>query len=59
MNNLYSCAMSQNLSVNNFERSEDTSQFNEDLIKTCNEENYERYFLETDVSYPDFHVWIS
>ena len=30
--------MSQKLPVNNFERIEDTSQFNEDFIKSYNEE---------------------
>ena len=33
VNNLYDYTMSQKLSVNNFERIEDISQFNEDFIK--------------------------
>ena len=33
-NNLYGWAMSQNLPANSFERTEDTSQSNEDFIKT-------------------------
>ena len=33
VNNLYGQAMSQKLSVNNFEQIKDTSQFNEDLKK--------------------------
>ena len=37
-NNLYGWAMSQKLSVNNFEWIEDASQFNEDIIKNYNEE---------------------
>ena len=36
MNNLYGWEMSQKLPVNNFERIEDTSQFNEDFIKNYN-----------------------
>ena len=38
---------------------EDTSQFNEDFIKSHNEGSDERYFFEVDVQYPeklhDFH----
>ena len=45
--------MLQNLAVNNFEWIEDTSQFNEDFIKSYNEENYEAYFLKIDVQYPE------
>ena len=41
--------MSQKLSVNKFEWIEDTSQFNKDFIKNCNEECDEGYFLEVDV----------
>ena len=44
VSNLYVLAMSQKLSVNNFEWIEETSQFNEDFIKNFNEENDERYF---------------
>ena len=40
--------MSQKLPVNNFEWIQDTSQFNEDFIKKCNEETDEGYFLEVD-----------
>ena len=43
--------MSQKLPVNNFERTEDTSQFIEDFIKNYNKQNDERYFLEVDVQY--------
>ena len=32
---------------------ENTSQFNEDFIKSCNEESDEGYFLEVDVQYPE------
>ena len=51
VNNLYDWAMSQKLSVNNFEWTKDTSQFNEDLIKNYNEESNEGYFLEVHVQY--------
>ena len=53
VNNLYGCAMSQKLPVNNFEWIEDTSQFNKDFIKNYNEESDEGYFLEIDVQYPE------
>ena len=51
-NNLYGWAMSQKLPVNNFELIEDTSQLNEDFMKSYTEENDEGYFLEVDVQYP-------
>ena len=41
--------MLQKLPVNQFEWSEDTSQFNEDFIKKYNEESNEGYFLKVDV----------
>ena len=50
-NNLYRLAMSQKLPVNNSEWVKDTSQFNEDFIKNCNEESDEGYFLEIDAQY--------
>ena len=53
VNNLYGCSMSQKLPVNNFEWIEDTSQFNEDFIKNCNEQSDNEYFLEVDVQYLD------
>ena len=43
--------MLQKLPVNNFEWIEDTSQFNEDVIKNYNEESDEGYSLEVDVLY--------
>ena len=52
VNNLYGWAMSQKLSVNNFEWIEDSSQFNEYFIKKYNEESDEVYFLEVDVQCP-------
>ena len=45
--------MSQKLPVNKSEEIEDLSQFNEDFIKTYNEESDEGYFLEVDVQYPE------
>ena len=52
VNNLCSVAMSQKLPVNKFEWIEDTSQFNEDFIKSYNEESDEGHFLEAGVQYP-------
>ena len=48
VNNLYSWAISQWLSVNNFEWIKNRSQFNEGLIKNYNKESNEGYFLEFD-----------
>ena len=45
--------MSRKLPVNNFEWIKNTSQFNEDLIKSYNEESDEGYFFEVDVQYPE------
>ena len=45
--------MLQMLPVNNFEWIEHTSKFNEDFIKSYNEESVERYFLDGDVKYPE------
>ena len=59
VNNLYGWAMSQKLLVNNSEWIKHTSQFNEDFIKSYNEETDEKCFLEGDAQYPekmcDFH----
>ena len=41
--------MSQKLPVNNFEWIEETTQFNEDFIKSYNEESDEAYFVEVGV----------
>ena len=48
VNNLYRSAMPQKLQVNTFEWIEDTSQFNDDLIK-----NYNKESDEVDVQYPE------
>ena len=53
VNNFCGWAMSQKLSVNNFEQIEETFQFNEDFIKKYNEESAEGYFLEVDVQSPE------
>ena len=39
VNNLYRQAMSQKLLMDNFEWVKDTSSFNKDFIKDCNEDN--------------------
>ena len=51
VNNSYRSEMLQKLPANNFKWIEYTSQFNDDFIKSCNEENNEGYFLEADVQY--------
>ena len=43
--------MSQKFPVNSFAWIEDTSQFNENFTKNCNEESDEGYFLEVDFLY--------
>ena len=50
-NNLCGWAMSQRLSVNNFEWIKDTSQLNEYFKKSYNEESDEEYCLKLDVQY--------
>ena len=46
-----SWVMSQKLPVNNFEWIKDASQFNEEFIKSYNEESDEGYFLEVEDQY--------
>ena len=53
INNLYGSAFSQKLPIDNFEWIEDTCQFNEDFIKSCNEESDEGYFLKVDIEYSE------
>ena len=43
--------MARKLQVNNFERIEETPQFNEDFIKNFSKESDEGYILEFDVQY--------
>ena len=49
VNNLYGWAMLQKLPVNNFQRIEESSQFNEDLTNNYNVESNEKYFVEVNV----------
>ena len=49
--------MSQKLPVNNFQWIKDISQFNEDFVKSYNEENDEGYFLEVDVQYLEICIF--
>ena len=53
-NCLYGWAMSQKLPVNDFKwvKQEDLSQFNEDFIKSYDENGNTGYFLEVDIDYP-------
>ena len=53
-NNLDGWAMSQKLPVNNFKwiKQGKLSKFNEDFIKSCNENSNKRYFLDVDIDYP-------
>ena len=53
VNNLYGRAMSQDLPVNDFKWVEKTSQFNEDLIRICNEDSNIVYLIEAVVQYPE------
>ena len=48
-NNLYGWAMSQKLSVNGFKWVKNLSKFNEDFIKTYDENSDKGYFLEVDI----------
>ena len=51
VNNSYGWAILQKLIVNNFEWIEDTSQFNDDFLKSYNQESHKVYFLKVDVQY--------
>ena len=52
-NNLYGCAMSQKLPSGGCKCVEETCQFNEDFIKSYNDDSDEGYFLKVDVQYPE------
>ena len=51
VNDLYGWEMSQRFPVNSFEWIKNTFQFNEDFIKTCNEQSDEGCFLKVNVQY--------
>ena len=50
--NLYGCAMSEKLPVNDFNWIGDTSKINEEFIKNYDESNDKGYILEVDVKFP-------
>ena len=52
VNDQYGWAMSQKLPLNVFKSLEETSQFNEDFMKSYNEDSDEGYLFEVDVQYP-------
>ena len=52
-NSLHGSGMSQKLPINGFQLVEETSHFNEDFMKSYNEESESKYFLEVDVQYPE------
>ena len=62
INNLHGWLLWQKLPLKYFEQIEGTSQFNEDFIKSYNEESYERYFFEVEVQYleklHEFHNYV-
>ena len=51
--NLYGWVMPQKLPLNNFKWVEETTEFNEDFIKSYNDDSDEGSFLEVDVQYPE------
>ena len=50
--NLYGWTMSQKLPANGFKWLYDVSRFNEEFIKSFNENSNKGYFFEVDVEYP-------
>ena len=53
VNKLYEWAMSQKLLLVGFEWVEETSKFNDNFIKSYNEDTNTGYFLEVNVQYPE------
>ena len=53
VNSMHGSEMSQKLPINGFQLVEETSHFNEDFMKSYNEESELKYFLEVDVQYPE------
>ena len=53
LNISYGREISKNLLVNDFTWVEDISEFNEEFIKIYHDDSDKRYFLETDVQYPE------
>ena len=53
VNNLCGLAMLQKLPVNDFKWVKNIFGFNEDFIKSYNDDSVEGYFLEVDVQYPE------
>ena len=53
VNNIYGWGMSQKLPLGTFKWVKETSVFNEDFIKSYNDETDEEYFLEVDVQCPE------
>ena len=51
-NNSYGWVMSRKVSVNGFKWINDLSKFNENFIKSYNENSDAEYFLEVDIEYP-------
>ena len=57
VNNLYGCAMSQKLPVNEFEWVEELSKFDERFIRNYDADCNKGYFLEEDAEYLIFIVY--
>ena len=53
VNNLYWTGNFKKMPVNEFKWVQDISEFNEDFIKSYNDNSDEGYFLEIDIQYPE------